>query len=258
MIQVTQYMKFSKIDFNNLPSVPLSQKSDLPRCPAIYFVLNQKREILYIGRSINLLYRWRDHHRFSQLSEINKNKDIFIHWWECNLEIRDLASAEHYYINLFKPLLNLTIVPTIYQGDFSILLTQLARNTIIGGLFLYDDVYELIFIYAWSKKNESRKIANIIKKCPTSIVWEKHYIQKSPHWIADYKNHQLHQLLNLKIYPCVKFGLFWRECTKSSISTLVFGVPMKIIDWRTNYQVPNEENFVDISKLDELMLENAN
>ena len=251
-------MTFPKINFDNLPSVSLAQKSYLPKCPAIYFVLNQKREILYVGRSINLLYRWREHHRFLQLSAINKTQEIFIYWWECKSKTFDLVAAENHYINLFKPLLNSTIVPTVNRGDFSILLTQLAKNTIIAGLFFYNNVYELIFIYAYPKKNESRKIANILKKCPSSIVWEKGYIQKTPHWIADYKNHQLHQPLNLKIYPCIKFGLFWRECTKSSISTLVFGVPMRIIDWRTNYQVPNEENFVDISKLDELMIEHTN
>lgn len=251
-------MAFSKIDFDNLPLVSLAQKYYLPKCPAIYFVLNQKREILYVGRSINLLYRWRDHHRFLQLSEINKTQEIFIYWWECKSQTFDLVAAENYYINLFKPLLNSTIVPTVYQGDFSILLTQLARNTIIAGLFLHNNTYELIIIYAYPRKNESRKIANILKKCPINIVWDKYYIQKIPHWIADCKNHQLHQSLNLKILPCIKFGLFWRECTKSSISTLVFGVPMRIIDWRTNYQVPNEDNFVDISKLDELMIEHTN
>lgn len=246
-------MAFPTIDFNNLPSVPLAQKSNLPRCPAIYFVLNQKREILYIGRSINLLYRWRDHHRFVQLSEINKTKKVFIYWWECNTQKHNLVSAENYYINLFKPLFNSTIVPTIHKGDLSILLTQLSRNIIVAGLFRQDNIFELVLMYAWSKKYESRKIASILTKCPNSIVWDKYYIQKTPHWIADYRNHQLCKQLNLRIVPCVKFGLFWRECTKSSISTLVFGVPIRIVDWRTNYQVPNEENFVDISKLDELI-----
>ena len=249
-------MKFPRINFDNLLSVSLAQKSHLPRCPAIYFILNRKQEILYIGRSINLLYRWRDHHRFLQLSEINKTQEIFIYWWECDLKLYDIVLAENYYINLFKPLFNATTVPTIHQGDLSILLTLLARNTLIAGLFLHNNIYDLIFLYAWSKKNESRKIANILKNSPSSIVWDKHYIQKTPHWIADIKNHQLNKPLNLKLYPCIKFGLFWRECTKSSISTLVFGVPMEVIDWRTNYQILNEENFVDISKLDELMLKN--
>ena len=250
-------MVFPTIDFNNLPLLPLSQKSNLPRCPAIYFILNQQQEVLYIGRSINLLYRWRDHHRFLQLREINKIQPVFIYWWECQPKKHNLISAENYYINLFKPLLNSTIVPTVYKGDFSIFLTQLARNTIIAGLFVQNNVYELILIYAWNKKYESRKIANILKKCPSSIVWDKHYIQKTPYWIADYKNHQLSQPFKLKILPCIKFGLFWQECTKSSIPTLVFDVPMKIVDWRTNYLIPNEENFVDVSKLDELIVEHT-
>lgn len=202
-----------------------------------------------------MLYRWRDHHRFSQLSEINKTQTVFINWWECQPKIHKLVLAKNHYINLFKPLLNSTIIPKVYRGDFSVVLTQLARNTIVAGLFTRNYVYELILIYAWNKKNESRKIASILKKCPNNIVWDKQYIQKTPHWIADYKDDRLSQPLKIKIFPCIEFGLFWQECTKSSIPTLVFGVPMKIVDWRTNYQIPNEENFVDVSKLDELMIE---
>lgn len=77
-------MLFPKIDFKNLPFVSLSNKSNLPKCSGIYFVLNQKKEVLYVGKSINLFYRWRDHHRFEQLSEIHKNKNevISIFWLE--------------------------------------------------------------------------------------------------------------------------------------------------------------------------------
>ena len=246
-------MAFPKIDFDCLPSVPLAQKSYLPRCSAIYFVLNQNKEILYVGRAINLLYRWRDHHRFMQLIELNKTQNISIFWWECQHQIHDLISAENYYINFFKPLLNSTTVPTIFKGNFSIVLSQLARNTIVAGLFSKNKSYELVLIYAWPKKNESRKIAQLLKKCLNGFTWTKNYIQKTPFWIGNFSDLQLQQPVNVRVTPCIIYGLFWRECTKSSIPTLVLGVPMRIVDWRTNYEVPNEENFLDVSILDRLI-----
>ena len=54
------------VDPFTLPSLPLANRSELPNCPAIYFVLNGDA-VLYIGRANNLYQRWAAHHRWNQL-----------------------------------------------------------------------------------------------------------------------------------------------------------------------------------------------
>ncbi|NER99445.1 MAG: GIY-YIG nuclease family protein [Symploca sp. SIO1B1] len=53
-----------------LPSVPLSQRSQLPTTPSIYFAIDTQGVVQYIGRSINPRQRWVSHHHFHELSNI--------------------------------------------------------------------------------------------------------------------------------------------------------------------------------------------
>ena len=52
----------------NFDSLLLTKKGNLPTCPAVYLVLSQQKEILYIGRANNLKSRWQNHHRFAQVN----------------------------------------------------------------------------------------------------------------------------------------------------------------------------------------------
>jgi excinuclease UvrABC nuclease subunit len=69
-------MLLENINFPELPSVYLLDKDKLPNCAAIYFVFDSKGQILYIGRTINLVGRWREHHRFKQLKRFNRKDRI--------------------------------------------------------------------------------------------------------------------------------------------------------------------------------------
>ena len=249
---------FPKLNFCSLPFVSLAQKSQLPRCPAIYFVLNQNKKVLYVGKSINLLYRWRDHHRFNQLSEINKNNDISIYWLEVKPDKdKDLTLAENYYINKLKPSFNYSAVPIIHKGDFATVLAQLNRKIIVAGLYNIDREYELVLLYPCFKKQESRKIANLLKKSPSSFKWDKQYLNKTkPYWVSNYPSQKSQVSIKVKITPDITYGLFWDECNKSSIPSLVLGVSMRVIDWKNNYtSFPQEEYLVDVSVVDELILD---
>ena len=73
-------MNPSNIDFSALPSLPLTSRSGLPTCPAVYFALEGDR-VLYVGRSGNLQQRWITHHRYSQLKGLN---NVRIAWLECS------------------------------------------------------------------------------------------------------------------------------------------------------------------------------
>lgn len=89
-----------------LPSLLLADRSQLPACPAVYFVLDGDA-VLYIGRTRNLQQRWLAHHRWYQLKVMSGN--IRIAWLECSdaslLVAIETASIEH-----FEPSLNRTKV----------------------------------------------------------------------------------------------------------------------------------------------------
>ncbi|MFK0735176.1 MAG: GIY-YIG nuclease family protein [Gloeotrichia echinulata GP01] len=87
----------------DLPSLTLNQKNKLPEITSIYFVISEKDEILYIGRTINLRQRWATHHRLTEfLSQHETAKVSWIEIQEANL----LPSLEKSMINYFQPSLN--------------------------------------------------------------------------------------------------------------------------------------------------------
>jgi excinuclease UvrABC nuclease subunit len=91
-----------------LPSLPLTDRSQLPVCPAVYFALDGDR-VLYIGRSVNLQQRWITHHRYSQLKGLN---NVRIAWLECN-DPSLLPKIEAALIEYFQPSLNGELIPLV-------------------------------------------------------------------------------------------------------------------------------------------------
>ncbi|WP_250124936.1 GIY-YIG nuclease family protein [Chroococcidiopsis sp. CCMEE 29] len=102
---------FPDLDLSKLPSVSLSQKNSLPECSAIYFAVDSKNRVLYVGKATNLLARWKNHHRQEQLSRINRRNKIKIAWLSCSNQLDVLTNTEAYFINFYQPLLNRTLVP---------------------------------------------------------------------------------------------------------------------------------------------------
>lgn len=85
-----------------LPSLPLNQKRELPRVPAVYLVLGEHSEVLYIGKSGSLSHRWVRHHR---ASELQKLRDVRVAWIE--METRELLEeVERVLIDHFSPRMN--------------------------------------------------------------------------------------------------------------------------------------------------------
>jgi predicted GIY-YIG superfamily endonuclease len=100
----------TNIDPLTLPSLPLGERyscgvaspTHLPNCPAIYFVM-QGEDILYIGKTINLVQRWVDHHKWNQL--IALGTPVTIAWLECS-DKNLLTQVETALIRQFAPKLN--------------------------------------------------------------------------------------------------------------------------------------------------------
>lgn len=94
------------IDPLTLPSLPLSERKQLPSCSAIYFVM-QGDCVLYIGQTINLAQRLTAHHRKKQFASFGV---VRIAWLECS-DTGMLTEIETALIEHFKPLLNGTTNP---------------------------------------------------------------------------------------------------------------------------------------------------
>lgn len=89
------------IDVATLPSMPLAKHKTIPPISAIYFCLDEVGQILYIGKTKNLLIRWLNHHRYTQLEELG---NVSLAWFPC--EIEALKETENQLIEVFKPILN--------------------------------------------------------------------------------------------------------------------------------------------------------
>jgi predicted GIY-YIG superfamily endonuclease len=81
-----------------LPSLPITERFDLPEIGAVYFVLSEIGNIEYIGKASNLHRRWRSHNCCADLSNPKTSK---IAWQEvCNETERDTLERE-YILNFF-------------------------------------------------------------------------------------------------------------------------------------------------------------
>lgn len=87
------------LDLSTLPSLPLSDRKQLPAIPCIYFAISSGT-VQYIGMSKNLRNRWVNHHRLSRLS-LNSN----IAWLKVS-DISLMPEIENALIHWFKPPLN--------------------------------------------------------------------------------------------------------------------------------------------------------
>ena len=90
----------SAIDvLQQLESVPLLHRSQLPSVAAVYLVYQSDR-LLYIGRTENLKQRWSQHHRQNQFAEL---EDVRIAWFPCT---EDAPLLESTLIELLEPEFN--------------------------------------------------------------------------------------------------------------------------------------------------------
>lgn len=117
-------MNVASIDPLTLPSLPLSERSQLPNCPAIYFVM-QNESVLYIGKTVNLAQRWAAHHKWNQLAGLDT--PIRIAWLSCS-DKNLLTQIETALIQQFNPELNKSIPKLSSQEHAFIDFTELRER----------------------------------------------------------------------------------------------------------------------------------
>jgi excinuclease UvrABC nuclease subunit len=80
----------------------MTNLSDLPPVSAIYHVFHQGR-VVYVGQTMNLKQRWRNHHIHHELHKRYGN-DWHVEWVE--VSVLNLDRAEAYAYREFRPELN--------------------------------------------------------------------------------------------------------------------------------------------------------
>ncbi|MBD2210756.1 GIY-YIG nuclease family protein [Nostoc linckia FACHB-104] len=197
-------MLLENIKLSELPSVYLLDKDKLPNCAAIYFVSDSQGQILYIGRTINLAARWREHHRFKQLKRFNRKDRINISWVNCSNQINALPTIENELINLYKPPLNwskvvapirrITLAETALQQS----LQQLAncKTMIFGFDPIADEELPTIYLVypVYDRRGVSGTIRSALKNINTkasTLKWKEYHTEpkrlgKFGYWQTEY------------------------------------------------------------------------
>jgi len=86
---------------SELPKLSVANRHQLPNCIAVYFVLSPEGNVLYVGQTTSLSYRWRyrQHHVITKVSDSDQ-----IAWME--VEADSAKAKESEFIRMFRPPLN--------------------------------------------------------------------------------------------------------------------------------------------------------
>lgn len=97
------------IDIYSLPWLPIELHLTFPNATAIYFAIDSEERLQYLGKTLSLKYRWRQHHKYQALVESDVKKVAFYFpnfYQSTSIKRSELARLEKGCIAWFKPPLN--------------------------------------------------------------------------------------------------------------------------------------------------------
>lgn len=109
---VAKLISLKPSDLQKWPSIELAQHNSLPECMAVYFVVRNFEEVLYIGKATRLVDRFRYHHRMEQFRE---RDNVQIVWWDWP-DATSLGEIENFFRLVFKPTLDFKPMPRRTNG----------------------------------------------------------------------------------------------------------------------------------------------
>jgi excinuclease UvrABC nuclease subunit len=110
------------VQIAHFPSMAYEERRDLPTIPALYFVVDSARNVVYIGQTVNLRDRWKSHHRAAQM----ERGGYRIHWRVVENDIQ----RRHYEarcIEHFRPPWNRSEVPVSDLKRVMAYISEVAR-----------------------------------------------------------------------------------------------------------------------------------
>lgn len=219
-----------EIKLSDLPSVYLLDKDNLPNCTAIYFVSDSKGQVLYIGRTVNLVERWRQHHRFNQLKRFNRKDRVSISWMTCSNDLKTLSNLEVEFIKLYKPPLNwskvvmpvrkITFVETALQQS----LQQLAKlNVMIFGFnpIAREEPPTIYLVYpVYGRRGVSGSIRCVLRninKKASALKWKEYQTEpkslgKFGYWETEYNG------IRIDLAPIQGLVDFMHDATRRTVA----------------------------------------
>jgi hypothetical protein len=100
---------YYRLSLKELPSFPYAERSRLPRCQAVYFIVDTHRYIHYIGATQDLHNRLISHGKRSAVLALDSPR---IYWIVCD-DMRDAEDIERACINHFNPPMNMASRPLL-------------------------------------------------------------------------------------------------------------------------------------------------
>lgn len=88
---------FIRIVQDRKPYLLFRDRQFLPDVPALYVVLSDEHELLYIGITTNLRKRWKDHHRAPQM------KQRYRIYWRMTESADERARCEQVFVQAYRP-----------------------------------------------------------------------------------------------------------------------------------------------------------
>jgi excinuclease UvrABC nuclease subunit len=79
------------------PYLMFRDRRFLPDIPALYVVISDQDELLYIGITIDLQRRWRNHHRAPQM------KDSYRIYWRLTESAKERSKYEQVFVQAYRP-----------------------------------------------------------------------------------------------------------------------------------------------------------
>jgi len=249
------------INILELPSLSLLDKDRLPDCAAIYFVSDSKNQIIYIGRTVNLVERWKAHHRFNQLKRFNRKNPLNISWLTCSNDIETLSNLENEFIKLYKPPLNWSkvVVPirkiTPAETALQQSLYQLAKFNVMIVAFdpILDEEPPTIYLaYAvYGRRGCSGSIRTALKnfnKKASSLKWKEYKTYpkswgKFGFWETEYNG------LRINLFPFDNLVYFMED---SNLQTLAGIELMAFSSEQLELLLENKEENENTSSLEAL------
>lgn len=90
------------LDVSSLPSAPIGEPGKFPQSYGIYFLLDRRGQILYIGQSRSIRNRWAGHHKLKTARTFAGARLA----WLLVPRMVDLISLERSLVDKFLPPMN--------------------------------------------------------------------------------------------------------------------------------------------------------